>query len=525
MTEFNYNSKECDPKIDNLDIDCEEEDNEFCDKTDSQIHSSVNGSRKRLNDISKTGVSIESDIETIKQNSENVNKRLESIEENQFEEESNTMSSTSFDQNPRPLTEPQLTPHMRDRFRRKLRYYFMSPIDKWRAKRRFPFKLLIQVLKIILVTLQLMIFGFDMSNHLSQESNAIISFRELFLSNWDPVREVMAYPPAAGPYAVYTKDDFYFSVDYAIRQFSNISDLSIGSFGYAINRTQTNRNMSDIIVRRLHYATGDAEPSDYVYVYDNEKVTDFLIISELFPPNDQRWQNNFSSLEYFNSHNFSINFDRLLLIELIFPMRTIYLNSLAKYNAPKCYDLNVSISYDNTEHDGQMPVQLTTTQNRHVCDGNLANSDEDDNEKLRRQLLNWSVIVFSLISSILCVRSLYSGQLLCCETERFFENHFHKNLSFGERLDFIDFWIVMIIVNDILIFTGSLLKMQMESKLIENVHYTTVSILLGVGNLFVWTGLLRYLGFFHKYNILILTLRRAIPNVLRFMLCAILLYG
>lgn len=92
-------------------------------------------------------------------------------------------------------------------------------------------------------------------------------------------------------------------------------------------------------------------------------------------------------------------------------------------------------------------------------------------------------------------------------------------------MDFIDLWIAMIVVNDALILAGSSLKMKIESTIIESVHYTTVSILLGVGNLLVWTGLLRYLGFFRKYNILILTMRRAIPTVLRFMMCATLLYG
>ncbi|CAG2176691.1 unnamed protein product, partial [Oppiella nova] len=67
--------------------------------------------------------------------------------------------------------------------------------------------------------------------------------------------------------------------------------------------------------------------------------------------------------------------------------------------------------------------------------------------------------------------------------------------------------------------------MRLESEWDDTVRYNTVSILLGVGNLCVWAGLLRYLGFFHKYNILILTLKRAIPNVLRFMLCALILYG
>ena len=41
------------------------------------------------------------------------------------------------------------------------------------------------------------------------------------------------------------------------------------------------------------------------------------------------------------------------------------------------------------------------------------------------------------------------------------------------------------------------------------------SVFLGCGNLLVWVGMLRYLGFFKDYNILIITLKRALPNCLR----------
>lgn len=38
--------------------------------------------------------------------------------------------------------------------RRKLKYFFMSPCDKYHAKGRKPFKLGLQLLKIIIVTVQ-----------------------------------------------------------------------------------------------------------------------------------------------------------------------------------------------------------------------------------------------------------------------------------------------------------------------------------------------------------------------------------
>jgi mucolipin len=41
-----------------------------------------------------------------------------------------------------------------ERMRRKLRFFFMNPIEKWQAKRRFPYKFVVQVIKIILVTVQ-----------------------------------------------------------------------------------------------------------------------------------------------------------------------------------------------------------------------------------------------------------------------------------------------------------------------------------------------------------------------------------
>lgn len=41
-----------------------------------------------------------------------------------------------------------------DALRRKLKYFFMSPCDKYHAKGRKPFKLALQLLKIIIVTVQ-----------------------------------------------------------------------------------------------------------------------------------------------------------------------------------------------------------------------------------------------------------------------------------------------------------------------------------------------------------------------------------
>lgn len=38
--------------------------------------------------------------------------------------------------------------------RRKLRYYFMNPWEKYKAKKRIPWKLVFQIVKIIMITVQ-----------------------------------------------------------------------------------------------------------------------------------------------------------------------------------------------------------------------------------------------------------------------------------------------------------------------------------------------------------------------------------
>ena len=91
----------------------------------------------------------------------------------------------------------------------------------------------------------------------------------------------------------------------------------------------------------------------------------------------------------------------------------------------------------------------------------------------------------------------------------------------------------MILLNDCLLIIGTginllrLLNILGPHKLsLRPVDLDNLcSALFGVGNLLVWLGALRYLAFFSKYNILIITLKHAFPRVLRFLLCVLILYG
>lgn len=148
--------------------------------------------------------------------------------------------------------------------------------------------------------------------------------------------------------------------------------------------------------------------------------------------------------------------------------------------------------------------------------------------------LNVIVLVLCTFSLVLCIRSLWRGQALRRRTRRFFALAYRRNLESTSSLHFIDGWILMILLNDLLLLTGTSINLLRQLYLIgPHSHFSLrpidfdniCSALLGVGNLLVWCGLLRYLAFFSRYNLLIVTLKHAISRVLRFLLCVLILYG
>ena len=83
---------------------------------------------------------------------------------------------------------------------------------------------------------------------------------------------------------------------------------------------------------------------------------------------------------------------------------------------------------------------------------------------------------------------------------------------------------MVICVNDVLIISGSVIKEMIETQNTYGDLWDYCALFLGTGTLLVWMGMLRYLGFFPAYNVLLLTLKGALPKCMRFLFCALLIY-
>ena len=74
------------------------------------------------------------------------------------------------------------------------------------------------IFKLLHLFPQLCIFGSTRSAHVSFLETSTVAFKHLYLCDWDPSYETLPYPPATGPYAIYTIPDFYKYVNYAMEQ-------------------------------------------------------------------------------------------------------------------------------------------------------------------------------------------------------------------------------------------------------------------------------------------------------------------
>ncbi|XP_057564848.1 mucolipin-1 isoform X3 [Hippopotamus amphibius kiboko] len=318
------------------------------------------------------------------------------------------------------------TPPEEEDLRRRLKYFFMSPCDKFRAKGRKPFKLMLQVVKILVVTVQLILFG--LSNQLAvtfREENTI-AFRHLFLLGYSD--------GADDTFAAYTREQLYQAIFYAVDQ-----------------------------VR----AAGN----------------------------------------------------RLINVTIYFQLKTINLQSLINNEIPDCYTFSILITFDNKAHSGRIPISLETQAHIQECKHPSVFGHGDNSFRL---LFDVVVILTCAFSFLLCARSLLRGFLLQNEFVRFMWRQRGRVISPWERLEFVNGWYILLVTSDVLTISGTIMKIGIEAKNLAS--YDVCSILLGTSTLLVWVGVIRYLTFFHKYNILIATLRVALPSVMRFCCCVAVIY-
>ncbi|CAJ0581520.1 unnamed protein product, partial [Mesorhabditis spiculigera] len=455
-------------------------------------------------------------------------------------------TSEGFDADPVNYEEAleQLPPDEKDlgeRLRRHLQFFFLDPMEKWKVRRQFPFKLALQIFKIILVTSQLILFAEMRMSHVDFMEDTNTVMRHKFLKNWDDDRDAVQYPPSEGRYAVYDGKGIFEHLGFIITAYYSIQNESFASFSYDSHKFSIAHFMSRNASLNAGIKFDDIPPmqlcfdriasvtvKNNTYEFDINNVYECSALNLTEAEVASIHEDPMRVEEAFKKRSITFNPEDALRISkmiLKFSLRTIHFAPVTADQTPECYRINVSLIFDNSRHTGQVHVLIQTEINyEHVCNGRILKGSILPYDTVLMAVIDVLVLFMCLASLILCSRALIKAHLLKNKTVDFFEKVLQQPIMLSDRLEFVNLWYVMILVNDVCIIIGTVCKVTIEFRDFDNDIFTMTGILLGVGTLLVYVGVLRYFKFFNKYNILMLTLKKSLPNIMRFLSCAAVLY-
>uniref|UniRef100_A0A7N6BFL9 Polycystin cation channel PKD1/PKD2 domain-containing protein n=1 Tax=Anabas testudineus TaxID=64144 RepID=A0A7N6BFL9_ANATE len=374
--------------------------------------------------------------------------------------------------------------------RRKLKYFFMSPCDKYHAKGRKPYKLLLQLLKIVIVTVQLVLFGLSNQVVVTFKEENTMTFKHLFLKDYDE--------STGDSFAVYTQKDVHDHIEYAVDQYLALPETTVGRYAYVYD---VGVNGSALSLCQQYYKKGHIDPANDTFIIDPHIITDCVGVNPAsIPP---------TSFES-SYKNFTPKYYKLINVTIEFQLKAINLQTIINNEIPDCYTFHIKIVMDNKAHSGKVNIRLENQASIKECKDPSVSGHADSYSRLAFDVV---VALVCLVSLLLCGRSILRGIIL---------QQVREDLCWADRMEFINGWYILLIISDVLTITGSIMKIGIESKNMSS--YDLCGILLGSSTLLVWVGVIRYLTFFQKYNILIVTLRAALPNVIRFCLCVAVIY-
>ncbi|XP_045905215.1 mucolipin-2 [Micropterus dolomieu] len=383
-----------------------------------------------------------------------------------------------------------------------LRYYFMSPCEKYRARRHIPWKLGVQILKIAMITTQLILFGLNNQLVVSYKEENMMALKNLFLKDYSGVDE------DDYSVAVYTQHGVYESLFYVLDQYSQLDRLSVGAISYAEDEEG---KLLPLTICKEYYKRGSVEPSNEAYDIDAQLET---VCMSHEPKTANQWKTQ-------NSSFFDLDFYRLVDIKLTFQLKGINLQTVSSRELPDCYSFYVTITFDNQCHSGKVKILLDIDARSYACrDWKISGTAQKNTHYLL--VFDGFVILVCLTSAVLCTRSIVLAVRLLQRFSRFLHENYNRKVCEDDQGEFLNGWYVLVIVSDLLAIIGSILKMEIQAKSLTS--YDVCSIFLGTSTLMVWVGVIRYLGYFQKYNVLILTMKAAFPKVLRFCCCAGMIY-
>ncbi|KAM7028133.1 mucolipin-1-like [Acridotheres tristis] len=303
---------------------------------------------------------------------------------------------------PAPVPEKEEEEEEEEELRRRLKYFFMSPCDKYRARGRRPVKLVLQLAKIVLVTVQLILFGLSNQLVVAFKEDNTVAFKHLFLKGYEDGSD--------DTQAIYTRGDLVEHLAFVIEKYLAVPNESLGRYAYGGAGGGPGGGPGLWLCQRF-FRRGDIDPGNDTFDIDPTVATECLEVQ----PGDPKPP----ALDGTDG-NFTLQFHRLINVTVDFQLKAINIQTLLNHEIPDCYTFSVTVTFDNRAHSGRVRIRLDTHAAIRECHHPSLPGRGDNSLRLFFDILVTAVCSLSLV---LCARSIARGLLLQRDFSQFLQCH------------------------------------------------------------------------------------------------------
>ncbi|NWR40558.1 MCLN1 protein, partial [Tachuris rubrigastra] len=172
-------------------------------------------------------------------------------------------------------------------------------------------------------------------------------------------------------------------------QFLALPSEAIGRYAYVRGAAG---NGSALLLCQRYFRKGRIDPANDTFNIDPHIVTDCLGVDPEDPP----------ALDG-TYRNFTLKFHKLINVTLQFQLKAINVQTIINNEIPDCYTFSITITFDNKAHSGRVRIRLDNHADIKECKDPSVFGRGDNSFRLFFDVV---VIVVCSLSFILCARSI-----------------------------------------------------------------------------------------------------------------------
>ena len=350
----------------------------------------------------------------------------------------------------------------------------LSPWDKWKKYRRPPWKFFVQMLLIIAVTTQLLLLSAEYTVYSRSAREAL--------------RDVLN--PKRCTTGLYSVSSTVGCVRSAVDGYFNFTQNSVGLFRVPGDNETESHAAVHLSVTSLEGVKSGKE-SEQSYTLERTDYGPFDWTGQRFTD----W------------------FDRIVHFSLRF---VIFGTKVGGMEDSMEFEWVVWTHYDFQDRGGEVVVSYR--------DGESVRDIEGTSFWLT-SFPNIVVLVLASLSLILSVKGLIDAIRRYLYTRRHLGISW-QTLPIGHKLRFFNLWFLVTILADIFLIVSCIFAFFQNSRgsVLTPGASAASSVFLGIGTLLLWCTLLQYLEYSRSFNVVITTMRKAMPRVTRYVISVMPVY-